>query len=145
MNIIRNVKSKLLFHEMNKMTYLWCIPLCFGVSLLFQCSFRLKMCNHCNSLPKTKSRLVISIWQGPGTVTKKLSFGCNLNQLTFCSALAQEGNLPFLSAGSAQYFCYDLSGTLPDHNDQPWLQTPKDSGIQHRQVFLLISWRNVQI
>lgn len=143
---------------MNKMTYLWCIPLCFGVCLLFQCSFGLKMCNHCNSLPKTKSRLVIAIWQGPGPVTKKQFFGWNLNQLTICSALAQERNLPFLSARSAQYFCCDLSGTLPDHNDQPWLhllkgvavvmqfslkvywnnkQTPKDSGIQHRQVLFI--------
>ena len=53
--------------------------------------------NHCYSLQKTKSRLVISIWlQGPGPVATKMPFSRrNSNSLEMFSAPAQEGNLFF--------------------------------------------------
>ena len=59
--------------------------------------------NHCNSLHKTKSRLVIAIWQGSWTSrTKNCFISRKFESAAIVSAPAQEGNLLFLSALSAR-------------------------------------------
>ena len=65
--------------------------------------------NHCCSLHKTKSRMVTSIWQGPGPVATKMPlFRRNSSLLQFFSAPTQEGNLLFLSKRSAQKELYNF-------------------------------------
>ena len=65
--------------------------------------------NHCYSPHKAKSRLVISIWLGPGPVaTKMLSFRRNSSLLQIFSAPTQEGNLLFLSKRSARKKLYNF-------------------------------------
>ena len=71
--MLNNVKSNFSFNEMNEkdlpvmystvFRYLLVILLFFFWALLH---------NHCYSLYKTKSRLVTSIWLGPGPVTTKM-------------------------------------------------------------------------
>ena len=72
--------------------------------LLFVCLFFFALLHdHCYSLHKTKSRLVISIWQGPRLVATKIPFFHRIsNPLEIFSAPAQEENLFFLSGRSAQ-------------------------------------------
>ena len=73
---------------------------CLLVVLLF---FLALLHNHCYYLHKTKSRLVISIWQGPGLVATKIPFFHRIsNPMEIFSAPAQEENLFFLSGRSAQ-------------------------------------------
>ena len=65
--------------------------------------------NHCYSLHKTKSRLVTSIWQGPGPVAIKMPFfRRNSSLLQIFSAPTQEGNLLFLSKRSARKKLYNF-------------------------------------
>ena len=86
-----------------------CIPLSFGVCLLFYCFFLALLHNYCFSLHKTKSRLVTSIWQGPGPVAAKMPFfHRNSSLLQLFSAPTQEGNLLFLSKRSAWKKLYNF-------------------------------------
>ena len=71
---LSNVNVIFLLMKWIKKTYLWCIPLCFGVCLSFYCFFLALLHNHCYSLHKTKSRLVTSIRQGPSPVATKMPF-----------------------------------------------------------------------
>ena len=84
-------------------------------STVFQCLlvvftvFFALLRNHCYSPHKAKSRLVISIWLGPGPVaTKMLSFRRNSSLLQIFSAPTQEGNLLFLSKRSARKKLYNF-------------------------------------
>ena len=84
-------------------------------STVFQCLlvvftvFFALLHNHCYSPHKAKSRLVISIWLGPGPVaTKMLSFRRNSSLLQIFSAPTQEGNLLFLSKRSARKKLYNF-------------------------------------
>ena len=76
----------------------------------FYCLFFLALLhNHCYSLYKTKSRLVTSIWQGPGPVATKMPFfRRNSSLLQISSAPTQEGNLLFLSKRSARKKLYNF-------------------------------------
>ena len=78
-------------------TVFWCLP----VVLLF--FFLALLHNHCYPLHKMKSRLVISIWQGPGTVaTKFRCFRRNSNPLQFIFSSSTRGKLllPLREIGS---------------------------------------------
>ena len=90
-----------------KKTYLRYIPLCFGVCLLL--FFLALLHNHCYSLHKTKSRLVTSIWQGPGPVASKMPlFRRNSSLLQIFSAPTQGRNILFLPKGSAGKKLYNF-------------------------------------
>ena len=104
-----NVKPNFSLNEMNKKdlpvmysTVFWCL-------LVVLLDFLALLHNHCYFLHKTKPRLVISIWQGPGSVaTKMLFFRRNLSPLQFFSAPTQHGNLFFLSKRSARKKLYNF-------------------------------------
>ena len=77
-------------------TVFWCL-------LVVLLDFLALLHNHCYFLHKTKSRLVISIWQGPGPVATKMPFfSPKFKSAANFSAPAQEGNLFFLSGRSAR-------------------------------------------
>ena len=84
-------------------TVFWCL-------LVVLLDFLALLHNHCYFLYKTKSRLVISIWQGPGPVATKMPFfRRNLSPLEMFSAPTQEGNLFILSKRSARKKLYNFS------------------------------------
>ena len=58
--------------------------------------------NHCSSLKRTESNLVILIWQGPGPLTTKNAIFSAKIQFTLMFFSPQEENFLFLSGRSAQ-------------------------------------------
>ena len=100
---LNNVKPNFSVNEMNKKdlpvmysTVFWCL-------LVVLLDFLGLVHNHSYFLHKTKSRLVISIWQGPGPVATKMPFfRRNLSPLQIFSAPTQEGDLFILSKRSAR-------------------------------------------
>ena len=101
--MLNNNKPYFFLNEMNKKTYLQSIPLRFGVCLLFYCFFLALLHNHRYSFHRTKWGLVTSFWQGPGPVATRMPFFLpKFKSAANFSALAQEGNLFFLSGRLTQ-------------------------------------------
>ena len=82
---------------------------CLLVVLLFFLALLHNHC-YCYSLHKTRSRLVTSIWQGPGPVATKMPFfRRNSSLLQIFSAPTQEGKLLFLSKRTDRKKLYNFS------------------------------------
>ena len=106
---LNNVKSNFSFNEINKKDLPAIYSTVFRCLLVVLQVFLVLLDNHNYSPHKTKSRLVISIWQDPGPVATKMSFfRRNSSLLQIFSASTQEGNLLFLSKRSAQKKLYNF-------------------------------------
>ena len=95
---LNNVKPNFSVNEMNKKDLPVMYSTVFRWLLVVLLDFLALVHNHCYFLHKTKSRLVISIWKGPGPVATKMPFfRRNLSPLQIFSAPTQEGDLFILS------------------------------------------------
>ena len=102
-----------LYKLATKKTYLRCIPLCFGVYLMFHGIFRFNCITTVTPFIRQSQGWSLRSDRVLDQSQQKCLFFRNLNPLQFFSALAQEGNLPFLSERSArkklQHFSFKLN------------------------------------
>ena len=112
---LNNVKSNFSFNEMNKKD----LPAMY--STVFRCLLVVLLCflallhNHYYSLHKTKSRMVTSIWQGPGPIGE-IQVCCKCFQLqpkreTPFSSLSDRLEKNFIISPSNWTICAGLWGT----------------------------------
>ena len=89
-----------------KNPYLWCIPLCFGVSLSCFCFFWLYSITTVTPFNRWSPRLVISIWlQGPGPGATKMPFFAEIQINCNFFQLQPKRETSFSSLGDNGAFC----------------------------------------